>query len=121
MAYEGMVYRELADRLVQESASDIFGEVFKEDTEYVFVGLNALSESEKLVDSVFEEVIQAFERGEGVKLSSFGSFLLKNKSARMGRNPKTGDLYEISTRQSVSFIASQNLKKGVKDAPEGEK
>lgn len=49
MAYEGMVYRELADRLAQESASDIFGEVFKEDTEYVFVGLNALSESEKLV------------------------------------------------------------------------
>ena len=88
----------------------------------VFLDLGlSYSESEKLVDSVFEEVIQAFERGEGVKLSSFGSFLLKNKSARMGRNPKTGDLYEISTRQSVSFIASQNLKKGVKDAPEGEK
>ena len=88
----------------------------------VFLDLGlSYSESEKLVDSVFEEVIQAFERGEGVKLTSFGTFSLKNKSARMGRNPKTGDLYEISTRQSISFIASQTLKNGVKDASEGEK
>lgn len=49
MAYEGMVYRDLADRLNSESVSDVFKGIFPEDTEYVFVGLNALSESEKLL------------------------------------------------------------------------
>ena len=47
MAYEGMVYRDLSDRLKAESVADVFNAVFKEDTEFVFVGLNALSESEK--------------------------------------------------------------------------
>lgn len=49
MAYEGMVYRDLADRLSSESVSDVFKDIFAEDTEYVFVGLNALSESEKML------------------------------------------------------------------------
>ena len=49
MAYEGMVYRDLSDRLKIESVEDIFSEVFKEDTDFVFVGLNALSESEKML------------------------------------------------------------------------
>ena len=49
MAYEGMVYRELSDRLKSESAEDVFDEVFKEDADFVFVGLNALSESEKML------------------------------------------------------------------------
>ena len=49
MAYEGMVYRDLSDRLKSESAEDVFNEVFKEDADFVFVGLNALSESEKML------------------------------------------------------------------------
>ena len=49
MAYEGMVYRDLADRLKEESAEDVFGSVFNADVDFVFVGLNALSESEKVL------------------------------------------------------------------------
>lgn len=49
LAYEGMVYRDLADRLKAESAEEVFDSVFKTDTEFVFVGLNALSESEKIL------------------------------------------------------------------------
>ena len=49
MAYEGMVYRDLVDRLKAESAEGVFGSVFKSNTEFVFVGLNALSESEKML------------------------------------------------------------------------
>ena len=49
LAYEGMVYRDLADRLKAESAEEVFDSVFKAETEFVFVGLNALSESEKIL------------------------------------------------------------------------
>ena len=49
MAYEGMVYRDLADRLKADSVEEVFGSVFKADTGFVFVGLNALSESEKML------------------------------------------------------------------------
>ena len=49
MAYEGMVYRDLSDRLKSQPVSDIFNTVFKDDTDFVFVGLNALSESEKML------------------------------------------------------------------------
>jgi len=83
-------------------------------TVYRNLGLS-YSESEKLVDSVFEEICLAFERGEDVKLSSFGTFHLRKKNARLGRNPKTGVAYEITSRISVSFIASQMLKNLVKE------
>ena len=76
------------------------------------------SESEKLVDSVFEEICLAFERGEDVKLSSFGTFHLRKKDARVGRNPKTGQTHEITSRTSISFIASQLLKNSVKEIKE---
>ena len=49
MAYEGMVYRDLSDRLKTETVTDVFKTVFKDDTDFVFVGLNALSESEKML------------------------------------------------------------------------
>lgn len=74
-------------------------------------------ESERLVDQVFEEIVQAFERGEDVKLSSFGSFYLKQKKGRMGRNPKTGEEYAISPRSILSFVASQTMKDEVASAP----
>ena len=79
------------------------------------------SESEYLVDAVFEEIVQAFERGEGMKLTTFGSFNLKEKASRMGRNPRTGDRYEIEKHQTVSFVPSQNLKAEVKNAYSKEK
>ncbi|MBO5980774.1 MAG: PD-(D/E)XK nuclease family protein, partial [Bacteroidales bacterium] len=49
MAYEGMVYRDLSERLKSESVEDVFGVEFKDDVDFVFVGLNALSESEKML------------------------------------------------------------------------
>ncbi len=70
-------------------------------------------ESERLVDDFFEQIIQAFERGEDVKISSFGSFYLKNKKQRMGRNPKTGQEYAIAPHRSISFVPSQALKESV--------
>ena len=83
----------------------------------VFLDLGlSYSESEKLVEAVFEEIIQAFERGEGVKLTTFGSFNLKQKDSRMGRNPRTGEEYEIEKHQTISFVPSQNLKSEVKGA-----
>ena len=70
----------------------------------------SFAESEKLVDEVFEEISKAFERGEDVKLSSFASFYLRKKKARVGRNPKTGKEYEITPRTILSFVASRNMK-----------
>ena len=78
----------------------------------VFLDLGlSYSESEKLVDEVFEEISQAFERGENVKLTTFGSFNLRKKTERMGRNPKTGEPYKIEQCESVSFVPSLAFKK----------
>ncbi len=71
------------------------------------------SESEKLVDQVFEEITKAFEAGDDVKISSFASFYLKKKTARVGRNPKTGEEYPITPRTILSFCPSQILKDDV--------
>ena len=81
----------------------------------------SFSESEKLVDEVFEQIVQAFERGESVKISSFASFYLKKKNERIGRNPKTGQEYAITPRSVLSFVASQGLKDAVIKAQPSEK
>lgn len=66
--------------------------------------------AKEIVDSVFEEMRQALERGENVKLSGFGNFDLRDKYARPGRNPKTGEEKIISARRVVTFKAGQKLK-----------
>ena len=73
------------------------------------VGLNK-REAKDMVESFFEEVRQALERGEGVKLSGFGNFQLRDKPQRPGRNPKTGEEIPITARRVVTFHASQKLK-----------
>ncbi|MBO7332660.1 MAG: integration host factor subunit alpha [Alphaproteobacteria bacterium] len=77
------------------------------------------AESSRLVDFVFEQIIQAFEAGEDVKISSFASFLLRHKREREGRNPKTGEAFPICSRTGLSFVPSQALKtaveKGIKE------
>lgn len=73
------------------------------------VGLNK-REAKDLVDSFFEEIRMALERGETVKLSGFGNFQLRSKPQRPGRNPKTGEEIPISARRVVTFHASQKLK-----------
>lgn len=78
------------------------------------VGLNK-REAKDMVEAFFEEVRQALEVGDSVKLSGFGNFELRKKSERPGRNPKTGEEIPISARRVVTFHASQKLKTKVED------
>lgn len=73
------------------------------------VGLNK-REAKDMVESFFEEVRLSLENGEGVKLSGFGNFQLRDKPQRPGRNPKTGEEIPITARRVVTFHASQKLK-----------
>ena len=63
-----------------------------------------------LVDRTLELMTEALERGETVKLSGFGVFQVRDKRARMGRNPKTGEPAAIIPRRVISFRASQLMK-----------
>jgi integration host factor subunit alpha len=67
-------------------------------------------EAAKFVELVLEEITGCLERGETVKLSSFGSFVVRKKGQRMGRNPKTGEQAPISPRRAVVFKPSPILK-----------
>jgi integration host factor subunit alpha len=67
-------------------------------------------EAQDMVEAFFEEVRTALEAGEGVKLSGFGNFQLRDKTQRPGRNPKTGEEIPITARRVVTFHASQKLK-----------
>ena len=71
------------------------------------------TEAAELVELIIAEIISALEAGEDVKISSFGNFVVQQKRARIGRNPKTGDEVTISPRQVVSFRPSQILRKRV--------
>ncbi len=81
---------------------------------YQEVGLSR-NESAGLVESVLAEVSDALVRGEMVKLSSFGSFSVRQKGQRMGRNPKTGDEVPILPRRVLVFRPSHVLKKSIND------
>ena len=76
---------------------------------YQEVGLSR-NESADLVDAVLDEISQALVRGESVKISSFGSFLVRVKGERVGRNPKTGQEVPIKPRRVLVFRASHVLK-----------
>ena len=80
------------------------------------VGLNK-REAKDMVETFFDEISAALVRGESVKLSGFGNFLLRDKPQRPGRNPKTGEEIPISARRVVTFHASQKLKAQI-DAPQ---
>lgn len=82
------------------------------------LGLNK-REAKDMVDGFFDEIRQALERGESVKLSGFGNFQLRDKPQRPGRNPKTGEEIAITARRVVTFHASQKLKSVVARAQSG--
>jgi integration host factor subunit alpha len=82
---------------------DLAEAVFRE------VGLSR-NESAQLVEAVLSHVSDALARGETVKISSFGTFSLREKNARMGRNPKTGEEVPISPRRVLSFRPSHLMK-----------
>ncbi len=76
---------------------------------YQEVGLSR-NELAELVESVIAEISGALERGEMVKISSFGSFAVRQKGRRVGRNPKTGEEVPINPRRVLVFRASHALK-----------
>jgi integration host factor subunit alpha len=76
---------------------------------YKQVGLSR-SESADLVELILSEISEAIARGENVKLSSFGSFIVRSKTERIGRNPKTGVEVPIKPRRVMVFKASNVLK-----------
>ncbi|MEQ8964630.1 MAG: integration host factor subunit alpha [Azospirillaceae bacterium] len=76
---------------------------------YEEVGLSR-NESAELVETVLDEIAGALEEGEVVKISSFGSFAVRQKGERVGRNPKTGEEVPILPRRVLVFRASHVLK-----------
>ena len=76
------------------------------------VGLSR-NESANLVDSVFSEILKSLISGDDVKISSFGTFVVRKKKERIGRNPKTGQEVPITARSVVTFRASNVLKSKV--------
>src|SRR5882724_11266088 len=74
------------------------------------IGGFSKKESAELVDLVFEMMKETLGKGEKIKISGFGNFVLRDKRQRPGRNPQTGDPIKISERRVLTFKASQILK-----------
>ena len=73
------------------------------------VGLS-LSDASLLIEEIFEFILNELEKGEDVKISSFGTFSVRHKKSRIGRNPKTGIEVPITERNVVTFSSSNVLK-----------
>ncbi len=86
-------------------------------TEAVYRSLGiSRNDSSTFVERILEEISIALERGETVKISSFGTFSVRSKKERMGRNPKTGEEVPITPRRVVTFRASHVLKELINSA-----
>lgn len=86
------------------------------DAVYRKVGLSR-TKAPELVELVLKEISNAIVRGEPVKLSSFGTFTVRKKGWRVGRNPKTGVETTIAPRRVVVFKASLIMKRKLQDSP----
>lgn len=82
---------------------------------YSKVGGFSKKESADLVDLVFETLKETLGRGEKIKISGFGNFVLRDKRQRQGRNPQTGEPIVITQRRVLSFKASQLLKQALNE------
>jgi integration host factor subunit alpha len=82
---------------------------------YTKLGGFSKKESADLVDLVFETMKETLGRGEKIKISGFGNFVLRDKRQRQGRNPQTGDPIVITARRVLNFKASQLLKQALND------
>lgn len=82
---------------------------------YQEIGLSR-NESAELVEAVIAQIAESLGRGETVKISSFGSFAVREKGRRIGRNPKTGEEVPISPRRVLVFRAAHALKSQVDSA-----
>ncbi|WP_373778752.1 integration host factor subunit alpha [Glaesserella sp.] len=72
--------------------------------------------AKQFVEQFFEEIRLSLEKGEEVKLSGFGNFSVRDKKARPGRNPKTGEDVAVSARRVVVFKSGQKLRERVENA-----
>ncbi len=97
----------MADKTV--TRADLAEAVYQE------VGLSR-NDSANLVETVLNEIVEALTRGETVKISSFGSFSVRQKGRRVGRNPKTGEEVPILPRKVLVFRASHVLKNKINRA-----
>ena len=86
--------------------SDLSEAVYRE------VGLSR-NESAEMVETILERISEALLRGENVKISSFGTFAVRDKGERMGRNPKTGEEVPIAPRRVLVFRPSHIMKERV--------
>src|SRR5947207_14723487 len=82
---------------------------------YTRLGGFSKKESADLVDLVFETMKETLGRGEKIKISGFGNFVLRDKRQRQGRNPQTGEPITITERRVLNFKASQLLKQALND------
>ena len=80
------------------------------DTIFEKVGISK-KEAQDIVENLFDTMKQTFVEGESIKISGFGTFNVRKKLARRGRNPKTGQDLEITPRRVITFRVSNQLKK----------
>jgi integration host factor subunit alpha len=82
------------------------------ETIYEKVGFSR-KESADIVDLVFDLLKETLERGDKIKISGFGNFVVREKRPRKGRNPQTGDEIQITARRVLTFKPSQVLRKAL--------
>ncbi len=108
--------RAARDTFLLQPVSEMTGKTIKRadlcKAVYQKVGLSR-AESATLVELVLKEITDCLERGETIKLSSFGSFVVRKKRQRMGRNPKTGKAVPILPRRVMVFKPSEVLKRRI--------
>ena len=86
------------------------------ETIYERVGFSK-KESAELVETIFEVIKEALVRGEKVKFSGFGNFIVREKNARKGRNPQTGEEIQLAARRVLTFKPSLVLKTALNELP----
>ncbi|MEM9045580.1 MAG: integration host factor subunit alpha [Pseudomonadota bacterium] len=92
--------------------SDLSEAVYRE------IGLSR-NESSELVETILDRIAEALVKGDNVKISSFGTFALRDKGARVGRNPKTGEEVPIDPRRVLVFRPSHIMKERVNSGATG--
>ncbi len=70
--------------------------------------------AKEAVDSTFDSIIESLRAGDKVVISGFGTFVLRGRKARTGRNPKTGQSLQLPQMNTVGFIAAKSIKKSVR-------
>ena len=100
------------DNLIKVARVERKGSVGRPQQIYVLT-----EEAAEIVESVFNTIKDTLERGEKIKISGFGNFVVRDKKARIGRNPQTGEEITIAARRVLNFKPSQVLKNVLNGQP----